>query len=83
MAIYSDSRGWLYKVMPGLGGDTFKARYHKPEYPPHKWKCVMTLPWRASADEANADLERLAREKGWRREETENEQREGVLPGKH
>lgn len=69
-AIYRDSRGWLYRVMPGLGGDTFKARYHKPEYPPEKaWKCVTTLPWRGSAEEAQADLDQLARNKGWQREE--------------
>lgn len=68
--IYRDSRGWLYKVMPGLGGNTFKARYHKPGYPQEKaWKCVTTLPWRGSMEEAQADLDQLARAKGWWREE--------------
>ncbi len=30
MKIYIDDRGWRYKVMPGIGGETFKARYQKP-----------------------------------------------------
>ena len=68
--IYRDARGWLFKVMPGLGGDTFKARYHKPEYPADKsWKCVTTLPWRGSAEEAQADLDCMAKKKGWKPEE--------------
>ena len=29
--VYIDNRGWRYKVMAGLGHDTFKARYRKPE----------------------------------------------------
>ena len=28
---YIDSRGWKYQVMPGLGENTFKARYQRPE----------------------------------------------------
>ena len=68
--IYRDKRGWLYKVMPGLGGDTFKARYHKPEYPPETaWKCVTVLPWRATEEEAQADLDIMAGKKGWQPEE--------------
>ena len=29
--VYIDNRGWRYKVMAGLGHDTLKARYRKPE----------------------------------------------------
>ena len=60
---YIDERGWKYCVMPGLGGDTFKARYLKPGST--SWKCAASLPWRSSADEAQADLDRMAQEKGW------------------
>lgn len=28
---YIDSRGWKYQVMSGIGEDTFKARYQRPE----------------------------------------------------
>ena len=61
---YFDARGWIYRVMPGLGGDTFKARYRKPDS--SVWKCVATLPWRDTAEEAQADLDQLAARKGWR-----------------
>ena len=28
---YIDARGWKYKVMGGIGENTYKARYQKPE----------------------------------------------------
>lgn len=61
---YADARGWRYRVMPGLGGDTFKARYHKPGAA--SWKCVAALPWRDTSDEAQEDLNKMARDKGWK-----------------
>ena len=68
---YRDGRGWRYQVMAGLGGDTFKARYNKPGKA--GWKCVATLPWRASAAEAQADLDQMAKKKGWKAEESRND----------
>ena len=35
---YEDSRGWRYRVMPGLGDDTFKGRYNKPGE--SGWHCM-------------------------------------------
>lgn len=56
---YEDKRGWRFKVMGGLGGDTFKARYNKPGK--GGWHCVATLPWRGTVAEAEADLDAYAR----------------------
>ena len=64
---YIDDRGWKYKVMSGLGENNFKARYQKPDK--HDaysgWKGVAAVPWRKSFDEAQADLNALAKKKGW------------------
>ena len=63
---YIDGRGWKYKVMSGLGEDNYKARYQKPEKTgSYGWKCVTSVPWRHTFDEAQADLNRLAEKKGW------------------
>ena len=64
---YIDGRGWKYKVMPGIGGDTFKARYQKAEKQGSEgWYGLRSLPWRDTFDEAQGDLDRLAQEKGWK-----------------
>ena len=60
---YTDRRGWRFRVMPGIGGDVFKARYQKPDA--KNWHGVATLPWRESMEAAQADLDRMAQEKGW------------------
>lgn len=66
-AIYEDSRCWKYKVMPGLGGSSFKARYHKPDKTENVgWKCMARLPWRSTAEEAQKDLDNIAIEKRWK-----------------
>lgn len=63
---YIDSRGWKYRVMSGLGENTFKARYQKPEkHGDTGWKGLASVPWRKSFDEAQADLNLLAEKKGW------------------
>jgi hypothetical protein len=63
---YKDQRGWKYQVMGGIGGGTFKARYQKPEkHGSDGWKCLSAVPWRADAAQAQADLDRLAKERGW------------------
>ncbi len=63
---YIDKRGWKYKVMSGMGESNYKARYQKPEKRGDAgWKCVRNLPWRKSFDEAQSDLNALAKKKGW------------------
>lgn len=60
---YIDKRGWKYKVMPGLGENNFKARYQKPGKT--GWKCMKNLNWKKSFDEAQSDLNIMAKKKGW------------------
>lgn len=64
---YIDNRGWKYQVMGGLGDNTFKARYQRPEkHGDVGWKGLATVPWRSTRAEAQADLDRLAEKKGWK-----------------
>ena len=64
--VYQDHRGWKYRVMPGLGENMYKARYHKPDKPDNVcWRCYTKIPWRSTFDEAQADLDALARRKQW------------------
>lgn len=60
---FMDSRGWIYFVRSGIGGDTFKTFYRKPNKPGDHG--CHNLPWRGTFDGAQADLNRLAQEKGW------------------
>lgn len=64
---YIDTRGWKYKVMSGIGYDRYKARYQKPDKDSSVsgWKGVAAVPWRTTFAEAQADLDRLAKERGW------------------
>lgn len=66
---YVDSRGWKYKVMPGLGDNAYKARYNKPGY--KGWHCVANLPWRSYPEDAEKDLAEYARRKKMRCVENE------------
>jgi len=61
---YEDSRGWRYRVMPGLGDDTFKGRYNKPGE--SGWHCMRQMPWRDRVEAAEVDLAAYAGTKGWR-----------------
>jgi hypothetical protein len=64
---YVDSRGWKYKVMPGLGESNYKARYQRPEKSGDiGWKGVARLPRRNTFDEAQEDLNVYAGVKGFR-----------------
>lgn len=68
---YIDDRGWKYQVMSGIGSidsdPAFKARYQRPEKQGAVgWKGLAAVPWRSSQEEAQADLDRLAAEKGWK-----------------
>ena len=64
---YIDARGWKYQVMSGISANSFKARYQKPDKddPVSGWKGVAAVPWRETFAEAQADLDRLAKERGW------------------
>jgi hypothetical protein len=63
---YIDTRGWKYQVMPSFVDNAYKARYQKPrKHGNTGWKGVAALPWRSTYEEAQADLDRLAQEKGW------------------
>lgn len=64
---YIDDRGWKYQVMSGLGPNAYKARYQRPEKQGDVgWKGLAAVPWRRSREEAQVDLDRLAKEKGWK-----------------
>ena len=64
---YIDERGWKYRVMSGLGDSSFKARYQKPEkHGDVGWKGMANVPWRKTFDEAQSDLNTLARKNGWK-----------------
>lgn len=64
---YIDERGWKYKVMGGIGGTEYKARYQKPDkHGEHSgWRGLSSVPWRSTFDRAQTDLDRTAKEKGW------------------
>lgn len=64
---YVDGRGWKYKVMGGISENTFKARYQRPEkHGDTGWKCLASVPWRNTFEEAQEDLDRHAKARGWR-----------------
>ena len=60
---YIDKRGWKYKVMGGLGESNYKARYQKPGKT--GWKCMANMEWRKRFDEAQSDLNAIAKLKNW------------------
>lgn len=52
--------------MEGLGDNSFKARYHKPDKPENCcWHCCARMPWRKTFAEAQADLDVMAEKKKW------------------
>lgn len=64
---YIDDRGWKYRVMSGLGENTYKARYQRPEKQGDVgWKGLAAVPWRETREAAQADLDQLAEKKGWK-----------------
>lgn len=60
---YVDERGWRYQVISGIGTEAYKARYQKPGSA--SWRCVAALPWRLTEEAAQADLDQMAKKKGW------------------
>ena len=65
--LYMDDRGWKYKVMSVIGQSSYKGRYQKPDKADDisGWKGIAALPWRSTFAEAQADLDRMAQQKGW------------------
>lgn len=61
---YTDERGWTYFVRSGIGGETFKTFYLKPGklYGGHGWRGA---PWRHTFDAAQADLNKIAKQRNW------------------
>jgi len=67
MKKYIDDRGWKYQVMSGIGSNTYKARYQRAEKQGDVgWKGVAAVPWRSTAEAAQADLDQMAEKKGWK-----------------
>lgn len=63
---WTDSRGWKYRVMSGIGENRFKGRYQDEKHNGNAgWKGMRQLPWRESFDEAQEDLNSLATAKKW------------------
>lgn len=61
---YIDNRGWLYKVGQGIGYPiVYKGLYQKPGK--RGWKSMASLVWKSSFDDAQSDLNALAKSKGW------------------
>jgi hypothetical protein len=61
---YTDERGWQYRIMPGIGLDTFKGRYKRPDKP--GWHGMTSLPWRREPGQAQNDLDKYAKKRGWK-----------------
>jgi hypothetical protein len=62
---FKDERGWVFFVRAGLGLNTFKTFTLKPgKFGEHCCK-IRTLDWRNSFQEAQEDLNRVAKERGW------------------
>lgn len=63
--IYRDKEGSLYKIMPGIGADTYKGRKSKiGQAGGYGWKCMASLPWRDSMEDAETDLAEYAAKHG-------------------
>lgn len=63
---YIDKRGWRYKVQSGIGQNTYKAKFLRPDRnSTNGWHGYSHLPWRDTFDEAQTDLDDLAAAKGW------------------
>ena len=58
MNSYRNSRGWLYRVQPGLGGK-WRAQVLRPGR--SKWESAPFLPWQTRREDAEADLIRYAK----------------------
>lgn len=61
---YVDKRGWIYFVRAGIGLNTYKIFYKKPNKTgAHSYKAT---DWKDTFTEAQIQLNQLAKEKGWK-----------------
>lgn len=68
VAYIDEKNNRICKVMKGLGG-VWKGRRHDlaKEDMVSGWKCMQNLPWVETRQEAERDLEKLAKKKGWKK----------------
>lgn len=67
VVIWIDSHGWKYKVMDDLDG-TFKGHYQDDKHNENDgWKGMPQMEQREYFDQAQEDLNRYAKQKGWHR----------------
>lgn len=59
--VYTDKRGWTYKVRPALGGKPYKGMYQKPGQ--NGWHSIKVLPWRDIPALAQIDLDEWAQKR--------------------
>ena len=65
VVVWTDTRGWKYKVMGDLAG-TFKGRYQDDKHTGSTgWHGMRQMERKESFDEAQEDLNRYAKQKGW------------------
>lgn len=64
---FNDDRGWEYFVRGGIGENSYKAFYRKPNSRRERG-CTM-VPWRKSFNEAQVDLNLLGKKKDWKERE--------------
>jgi len=65
VVVWTDYRGWKYKVMGDLAG-TYKGRYQDNKHDGDTgWKGMRQLDRRVTFDEAQEDLNKEAKKKGW------------------
>ena len=64
---YIDDQGWKYRVMFSFVDGAYKVQFQKPEnHGDVGWKGLRAIPWRLTQEEAQADLDWLAKAKGWK-----------------
>ncbi|QNB48178.1 hypothetical protein BR63_19035 [Thermanaerosceptrum fracticalcis] len=59
---YTDERGWIYFVRGGIGG-VHKTFYRKPGN--NKEKACSIFPWHQTFVQAQIDLNKTAKARGW------------------
>ena len=66
---WQDGRGWVYHVKSGIGGEQFKGFYTKlaKDYDRGmKSHAMIAMTWRDFFSQAQEDLNRYAKKKGWK-----------------
>ncbi len=66
-AYFDQASRRIFKVMPGLGLNNYKGRYKYIDKGDRisGWKCMHNLPWADTREQAQKDLDELARKKKW------------------